>query len=90
MQYVTETSLMNFKAWAGGKVRLDGILEHCQKTGDWSAYDYLEEFINEWGDCGETPRDVDINDFLWFSSNEMLREAGYVDEDGNWKDENDD
>lgn len=94
MRYIVDNGLNDFEAWAGGKQRLDGLKDHCRKTGDWDAFDYLESYLNDYTDSyetnGEFVTDTDINDFLWFESDEVLQEAGYLDENLEWKKADDD
>lgn len=87
MYYATYLdSLAEFPAWSGGKRWLETFIKHPD------ALDYLEAFIEDWANsremCGEELlTKTDINDFLWFEAFDMLVEAGYVDGDMNWKDD---
>ena len=71
MEYVIDRSLDNFDAWSGGKDTLEVLIE----KGD---CDKVEDFINE---CFNHPTDTDINDFLWFSRDEIAEYLGYEDWD---------
>ena len=71
MEYMIDRSLEDFQAWAGGKATLEVLIE----KGDCEA---VEDFINE---CFNHPTDTDINDFLWFSRDEIAEYLGYEDWD---------
>lgn len=74
-------------AWSGGKDRLNSLRKHCMETNDWSAWDYLDDYMSDWfGEGFEIPTETDINDFLWFESDDVLKDAGYLDEDYCWTD----
>ena len=66
-----EMTLGNFKAWSGGKDRLDKIIEL-------DIIDEASEFISEiiGTELGET----ELNDFLWFEMDDFIEE--YEEEDG--------
>lgn len=88
---VNDSNLFDFidHAWSGGKDRLDSLRKHCAETGDWSAWDYLDEYVSEVFssyDDAVTATETDINDFLWFESDDVLKDAGYLDEDYDWAD----
>lgn len=73
MKYTVEENLYNFKAWSGGKVTLDDLLEH-------GVVDEAEEYINMIMDCREElPTDTEINDILWFERDEIYRYCGIYD-----------
>ena len=74
-------SLSEFPAWSGGKHWLDEFVKHP------AALEYLEDYIEERYAWGEAFTDTYLNDFLWFDAFDILVEAGYVDEDMHWKDE---
>lgn len=76
MKYYKECSLEDFDAWSGGKDTLDFLRSHdlCEQ---------VEEII---GDLLTDPTDTDINDFLWFETDEIAELLGYP----SWEDmEND-
>jgi len=75
MQYIVEQSLEDFDAWSGAYTRLNDMKKHP------AALDYIEQAINE---CFVNPTETDINDFIWFESDDLLKEAGYLDDDYNW------
>lgn len=84
MQYLVDTELYKFNAWSGGKSRLDGIVEHS------SAYSFMESYIDEWAAYSNEPlTETDINDFLWFDSDDILMKNGFLDSDYNWTDKAD-
>lgn len=70
MKYTVEESLYNFKAWSGGKVTLDDLLEHGVVDG---AEEYIEMIF---ADREELPTDTEINDVLWFERDEIYRYCG--------------
>lgn len=85
MQYLVDTDrLYKFNAWSGAKARLDSLVKHP------AAYDFLESYLNEWVDMATEPwTETDINDFLWFDSDDILKRAGFLDENYNWTDKAD-
>lgn len=62
---IENISLKEFKAWAGGKDRLDEIIEL-------GLCDAAEDFINEIFPDGIT--DTKLNDWLWFEADEWIAE----------------
>lgn len=70
MKYTVEESLQDFKAWSGGKVTLDDLLEHGVVDG---AEEYIEMIF---ADREELPTDTEINDILWFERDEIYRYCG--------------
>lgn len=86
---VTEHSyydLSDFEAWGGAFSRLNDMIEHPK------AFDYINDVICDWAkyraDIQQPVTDTEINDFLWFDSDECLREAGlYNPETGLFYDE---
>ena len=82
MEYTIDRNLEDFQAWAGGKATLEVLLER----GD---CEQVEDLINE---CFQHPTDTDINDFLWFSRDEIAEYLGVEDwdayENGAYKDMN--
>lgn len=73
MKYTVEENLYNFKAWSGGKVTLDDLLEH-------GVVDEAEEYIEMiFADREELPTDTEINDILWFERDEIYRYCGIYD-----------
>ena len=85
MEYTIDRNLEDFQAWGGGKYTLEVLIE----KGDCEA---VESLITE---CFAHPTDTDINDFLWFSRDQIAEYLGYEDwdayENGNqiYKDIND-
>lgn len=73
MKYAVEESLSDFKAWSGGKVTLDDLLEHGVVDG---AEEYIEMIF---ADREELPTDTEINDILWFERDEIYRYCGIYD-----------
>lgn len=73
MKYTVEENLYNFKAWSGGKVTLDDLLEHGVVDG---AEEYIEMIF---ADREELPTDTEINDILWFERDEIYRYCGIYD-----------
>lgn len=73
MKYTVEENLYNFKAWSGGKVTLDDLLEHGVVDG---AEEYIEIIF---ADREELPTDTEINDILWFERDEIYRYCGIYD-----------
>lgn len=71
MEYTIDRNLEDFQAWAGGKATLDTLIEKgdCEQVED-----YIEQ-------CFTHPTDTDINDFLWFSRDEIAEYLGYEDWD---------
>lgn len=83
MQYTVETHLWDFKPWGGAICNFNELKNHPD------AFSHIENCIESWcEECGLT--DTDINDFLWFDMYNELEEAGYVDENLDWLDEEDD
>ena len=66
-----EISLGDFKAWSGGKDRLDKAIKL-------DVTDELEEYIG--GMFGYSFSDSELNDILWFEVDEFLEELE-MDED---------
>lgn len=82
MQYLVDTELYQFDAWSGAKARLDDLVQHKD------AYDYIESYLEEWCAMREEPMtETEINDFLWFESDNLLKQNGFLDENYNWTDE---
>ena len=71
MEYTIDRNLEDFQAWAGGKATLEVLIE----KGDCET---VENYITE---CFSHPTDTDINDFLWFSRDEIAEYLGYEDWD---------
>ena len=72
MEYKVElNSVSAFPAWSGGKDTLNEVVER-------GAEDRLTELI-EMVFEGNVPRDVEINDFLWFERDYIYRELGFLD-----------
>lgn len=84
MRYVVECELNRFQAWSGGKTWLEGLIDHPK------VYDYIVDLIEEselYGD-GEISTETDINDYLWFYMADDLEEAGFLNEDHEWVEDN--
>lgn len=84
MRYVVECELNRFQAWSGGKTWLEELIDHPK------AYDYIVDLIEEselYGD-GEISTKTDINDYLWFYMADDLEEAGFLNEDHEWVEDN--
>lgn len=84
MRYVVECELNRFQAWSGGKTWLEELIDHPK------AYDYIVDLIEEselYGD-GEISTETDINDYLWFYMADDLEEAGFLNEDHEWVEDN--
>lgn len=71
-------------SWSGAKDRLDSIRKHCMDTNDFSAWDYLNDYISETTDESMPPTETEINDLIWFDSDDILQEAGFLDENYDW------
>lgn len=87
MVYTREdTHLYDFQAWAGGKDHLEGLMNHCRAIDNWDAYDYIENWLDEYTTCcvDEPVSETDINDILWFEMDELLKDGGYLDENYEW------
>lgn len=82
MRYVVECELNRFQAWSGGKTWLEELIDHPK------AYDYIVNRIGEAELCfyeeGEARTETDINDYLWFYMKYDLEEAGFLNEDHEW------
>lgn len=60
MQYLVDTPLSEFRAWSGGKDRLEEAIAN-------GTVDKVEEFIDMLSEDREEPlSDTEINDLLWF------------------------
>lgn len=84
MRYVVECELNRFQAWSGGKTWLEELIDHPK------AYGYIVDLIEEselYGD-GEASTETDINDYLWFYMADDLEEAGFLNENHEWIDDN--
>jgi hypothetical protein len=80
MRYVVDCELNRFQAWSGGKTWLEELIDHPK------AYDYIVDLIEEadlYGD-GEIRTETEINDYLWFYMADDLEEAGFLNEDHEW------
>ena len=62
---IQEISLTEFKAWSGGKDRLEKIIEYDMVD---VATDYIMEVL------GDTFTDTELNDFLWFEIDVLFEE----------------
>lgn len=83
IQYTVKKSLWDFNAWSGGLTKLEDLKAHP------AAFNYIEQFLEEL--CSYyNVTDTDINDFLWFEMYDQLEEAGFVNEDHEWIDEEED
>lgn len=81
MKYTVEKSLYEFKAWSGGKTRLDELKQHP------AAFDAIEDLLEQMTQEREMT-ETDINDYLWFELDDELEELGYYDtQDGKWYDD---
>lgn len=83
MRHVVECELNRFQAWSGGKTWLEELIDHPK------AYDYIVDLIEEaelYGD-GEARTETDINDYLWFYMADDLEEAGFLNENHEWIDD---
>lgn len=70
MKYIVEESLLDFKAWAGGKDTLDELWAY-------DVVDEAEEYINMIMDCREElPAQTEINDILWFERDDIYKYCG--------------
>lgn len=85
MRYVVECELNCFQAWCGGKTWLEELVDHPK------AYDYIVDLIEEADLCGdgEIHTETDINDYLWFYMADDLEEAGFLNEDHEWIEDDD-
>lgn len=83
IKYLTSCALFNFPAWSMAIGNLDALCNHPM------AYDYIEEFINDYADCGiEEVTETWINDLLWFDLFDILEEAGLYDsEKDEWEED---
>lgn len=69
--------LSEFEAWSGAAIRLSDMKDHPK------AFDHINSMVEEWSFDREqssnplTP--CEINDFLWFDSDNCLQEAGLYD-----------
>lgn len=87
MRYVVECELNRFQAWSGGKTWLEELIDHPK------AYDYIVNRLEEAELCfdeeGEVRTETDINDYLWFYMKYDLEEAGFLNEDYEWIEDDD-
>ena len=60
-----EISLVEFKAWSGGKDRLEKIIDYDMVD---EATDYIMAVL------GDTFTETELNDFLWFEMDDMFEE----------------
>lgn len=72
MKYIVESSLRDFKAWAGGAETL--------KELNLDEIDIIEEGITECNEGSELT-ETEINDFLWFETDVIAEWLGY----DNWE-----
>lgn len=66
-----------------GKTWLEELIDHPK------TYDYIVDLIEEtelYGD-GEAHTETDINDYLWFYMADDLEEAGFLNENHEWIDD---
>lgn len=75
MRYIVECELNRFQAWSGGETWLAELLDHPK------AYDYIADRMDE---CELYGTETDINDYLWFYMKYDLEEAGFLNEDHEW------
>lgn len=85
MRYIVECELNRFQAWSGGKTWLEELINHPK------AYDYIVDLIGLKDLCydGELSTETDINDYLWFYMKYDLEEAGFLNEDHEWIEDDD-
>lgn len=87
MRYVCDTPLYRFPAWSGGKTWLEELIDHPK------AYDYIVNRLEEaelyFYEEGEARTETDINDYLWFYMKYDLEEAGFLNEDHEWIEDDD-
>lgn len=70
MKYTVEESLLDFKAWSGGKDTLDTLLEH-------DVVDQAEQYIEEvTRGSEELPTKTEINNILWFNCDDIYKYCG--------------
>ena len=60
-----EISLTEFKAWSGGKDRLEKIIDYDMVD---EATDYIMAVL------GDTFTETELNDFLWFEMDALFEE----------------
>ena len=83
MKYAIERDLSDFPFWCGG----EEAMERISSSPDYDE-DVLEDFLTE---ClGETPTEVEINDFLWFEQDYIMETLGWRDEDDDEDEDEDD
>lgn len=85
MHYVVECELSRFQAWSGAKIWLKELIDHPK------AYNYIADLIEEADsyEDGEIRTENEINDYLWFYMADDLEEAGFLNEDHKWIEDND-
>jgi hypothetical protein len=67
IKYTVETTLKEFKAWAGGLDRLNRIKELDKE-------EEAESIIVDMLECTEDATDVTVNDILWFEMDEYIEQ----------------
>lgn len=72
MNYTVEFDIDKFEFWSGAKDTIE-IVEKHEKMDELQAY--IEEVFD-----GREPSETDINDFVWFQSDDIYRYLG-IDED---------
>lgn len=81
MKIITERSFERFDAWSGGKDTQDRIIEAGKA-------DQFESIIEDMYPDGLT--DTELNDLLWFDSEQVFEWLGITDEEETEDDEEDD
>lgn len=67
-----DVELNEFEAWSGGRDVLDKILEHSKVD---MIIDIIENYLMEYEELSST----DVNDFLWFEIEDILRDEYDID-----------
>ena len=80
MKYTVEFDIDKFEFWSGAEDTIETVKKHG-KMDELQAY--IEEVFDE-----REPTETEINDFVWFESDDIYRYLG-IDEDEE-EDENDD
>lgn len=76
MKYIKEESLKEFQAWSGACYTWEALVE---RNDIYTIEEMIEDYTE---DTGSLLTETEINDFLWFETDQIAEWLGYCD----WED----
>lgn len=74
MEYTKEFDVQDFNFWAGAQQRIDAVNAYAANTRNWGVIDELQSLIEQAFD-GETPTETEVNDYVWYTLEDDIRES---------------